>query len=64
VPEVVEHGLLVEPGSAQALADGLRKMCRDALLRRRLAEAGAGAVFRYNTPEVSRQFLTAVRHLV
>jgi glycosyltransferase involved in cell wall biosynthesis len=60
VPEVVEHGLLVEPESPGALAEGLVRFYHDAPLRGRLAEAGAKVVAKYDTPEVSQQFLSAV----
>ncbi len=64
VPEVVEHGLLVEPDSAEALADGLRRLWRDPGLRGRLAEAGSRSVLMYNTPEVSQRFLTEAGRLL
>jgi glycosyltransferase involved in cell wall biosynthesis len=60
VPEVVEHGLLVEPESAEALVEGLARLYHDAPLRGRQADAGAKIVAKYDTPEVSRQFLSAV----
>lgn len=43
VPEVItdgEHGLLAEPGSAEALAAAMARMLGDAPLARRLGEAG------------------------
>jgi len=39
-----EDMLLVEPGSAEALADGLRRLARDPGLRARLASAARGRV--------------------
>jgi len=43
IPHIIDHGrtgLLVEPGSGAALAEGLRLVLRDAALRARLAEEG------------------------
>ena len=60
VPEVVEQGLLVEPESAQALAEGIRRLHADAGLRASLAAAGASIVERYDAPKVAALFLDAV----
>ena len=64
VPEVVPQGLLVEPESAAALAEGLRRIHGDAALRARLAAAGKVAVERYDAAIVAGQFLSEVRGLV
>lgn len=64
VPEVVEHGLLVEPDSAEALAGGLLRLYQEPGLRANLAEAGSRSVLVYNTPEVSQRFLTAASRLL
>ena len=64
IPEVVPQGLLVEPESAAALAEGLRRIHGDAALRARLAEAGKVAVERYNAPNVAGMFLSEVRGLL
>jgi glycosyltransferase involved in cell wall biosynthesis len=61
VPEVVPQGLLVEPESADALAEGLRRVRGDAALRARLAEAGKSVVERYDAASVAGLFLSAVR---
>jgi glycosyltransferase involved in cell wall biosynthesis len=60
VPEVVEQGLLVEPESAQALAEGIRRLQADASLRASLAAAGAAIVERYDAPKVAALFLDAL----
>jgi glycosyltransferase involved in cell wall biosynthesis len=47
VPEIVrdgENGLLVEPGSVDALAEALRGLCADAALRERLSAAARPSV--------------------
>jgi glycosyltransferase involved in cell wall biosynthesis len=49
VPRLIqdgENGLLVEPGSVEALAGALGRLLRDAALRRRLGEAGRETVAR------------------
>jgi glycosyltransferase involved in cell wall biosynthesis len=64
VPEVVPQGLLVEPESVAALAEGLRRIHGDAALRARLAEAGKAVVERYDAPSVAALFLSEVRGLM
>ena len=64
VPEVVPQGLLVEPESGAALAEGLRRIHGDAALRARLAEAGKVVVERYNAANVAKMFLSEVRGLL
>lgn len=47
IPELVEHertGLLVEPGDVAGIADALRRLRADSLLRARLAAAGRSKV--------------------
>ena len=49
IPELIadnETGFLVQPGSAQALARSMRRLLRDAGLRRRLGEAGRDRIRR------------------
>ena len=49
IPELIadnETGFLVQPGSAQALARSIRRLLRDAGLRRRLGEAGRDRIRR------------------
>jgi glycosyltransferase involved in cell wall biosynthesis len=56
-PEVVEHGLLAEPGDAGSLAAAIAELHGDAPLRRSLAEAGLQAVRKYDAAGVARVFL-------
>ena len=60
VPEVVEQGLLVDPESEEALADGIRLLYRDPDLRSSLAAAGHSIVERYDASKVAAMFLAAV----
>ena len=60
VPEVVEHGLLVEPENAEALADALAKLYDDSDLRRQLGASGALAVSKYEMNRVAQQFLEQI----
>ncbi len=64
VPEVVPQGLLVEPESSAALAEGLRRIHGDTALRARLAEAGKVAVEPYDAANVAALFLSEVRRLL
>ncbi len=64
VPEVVEQGLLVEPESAQALADAILRLYREPALRSLLGAAGKERVTRYNAQDVARLFLSAVGGLL
>lgn len=63
VPEVVRHGLLVEPENAEALADALERLYRDPQLRSSLAEAGRRHVECFEMRRVARHFLDTVSHL-
>jgi glycosyltransferase involved in cell wall biosynthesis len=64
VPEVVEQGVLVEPESAEALAEGIMTLYLDPAKRAALAEAGSAIVERYHAPIVARVFLNEVRSLL
>ncbi len=63
VPEVVEHGLLVEPDNPEALASALARLHANPELRAQLVEAGSARVTRYDAPNVSRRFLECVARL-
>jgi glycosyltransferase involved in cell wall biosynthesis len=60
IPEVVRHGLLVEPGSAEALADAILRLHRDPDLRATLGKAGSQDVEEFAMQRVARQFLQVV----
>jgi glycosyltransferase involved in cell wall biosynthesis len=60
VPEVVRHGLLVEPESVDALADAIEKLYGDAQLRASLAEQGRRDVEHFDMRRISRLFVETV----
>jgi glycosyltransferase involved in cell wall biosynthesis len=60
VPEVVRHGLLVEPESDEALANAIERLYRDSQLRTSLAEQGRRAVQRFDMRLVARDFMETV----
>ncbi len=60
IPEVVPHGLLVEPDSAEALAAGIEELSGDPGRRAELARRGAEWVEQFDTPCVANLFLEAV----
>jgi glycosyltransferase involved in cell wall biosynthesis len=60
VPEVVRHGILVDPDNAEALADALLRLHRDAGLRESLAAAGGRHVEQFDVGRVSVAFLSEV----
>ncbi len=57
VPEVVADGLLVEPESAEALAEALARLHADPELRRALGDQGSHAVEQYDARRVAALFL-------
>lgn len=60
VPEVVPHGILVNPDDPAALADGIARLYSDRDLRGRLGAIGRREVQKYEMTLVARQFLEAV----
>jgi glycosyltransferase involved in cell wall biosynthesis len=60
VPEVVRHGLLVEPENDDALADAIEKLHGDSQLRTSLAEHGRRDVERFDMRRVARCFMETV----
>ncbi len=64
VPEVVEHGVLVEPDSEEALAEGILNLYHDRALRDELIAAGQQAVIQYGAQEVAGDFLSLIRGLL
>jgi len=59
IPEVVPHGVLVEPGSPEALAAGIQALHRSPETRASLCRAGAEWVEQFDAPRVARIFLEA-----
>ena len=59
-PEVVQHGLLVEPDCEEALAQALEQLHSDRTLRKTLGEAGQEFVKRFDAPNIAGQFLLAL----
>ena len=54
-------GLLVEPGDAPALATGLRRLCLDPALRRRLADGGESRAASFAVTQMVRRHEQAYR---
>ena len=64
VPDVVHHGLLVEPDSDQALATAIEQLYRDPTLRDSLAATGREAVKQFDAPRVAAMFLRKLESLM
>jgi glycosyltransferase involved in cell wall biosynthesis len=60
IPEVMPHGLLVEPENAEALAAGIEELYRAPEKRAALAGTGAQWVEQFDAPRVAQLFLDAV----
>jgi len=63
-PEVLPHGLLVEPDNARAVAEAILRLHRDPDLRSSLAEEGARRVLRYDARPVAETFLAESSRLL
>jgi len=63
-PEVVRHGLLVEPDNDQELAAAIERLYREPLLRESLGNAGRAFVRRFDAPVVGRMFLRELEDFV
>jgi len=59
IPEVVPHGVLVDPESSEALAAGIESLYRSPETRDSLGHAGARWVEQFDAPRVARLFLDA-----
>jgi len=59
IPEVVPHGLLVEPDSAEALAAAIEDLHQSPAKRADLVRAAAQWVEQFHAPRVARLFLEA-----
>ena len=64
VPEVVRHGLLVEPGNAQALSEAIIRLHRNPDLRRSLGAAGCRDVEQFETTRVAGLFLSQISKIL
>ena len=64
VPEVVEHGCLVEPDNAEALAAAIETLYLNAGLRMRLSTEGLRAVQQFEMKRVPLSFLNGVSRLL
>ncbi len=60
IPEVAPHGLLVEPESAEALAEGIEELYRSPEKRADQGRTGAAWVEQFDAPRVAQLFLDAV----
>ncbi len=60
IPEVVQHGILAEPGNPEALADAILRLYSDSALRRELSSAGLRDVEAYRSQSVAALFLAEV----
>src|SRR5581483_8875037 len=60
IPEVVPHGMLVEPESALHLSAGIEELYRAPERRRELARIGEEWVEQFDAAVVARRFLEAV----
>jgi glycosyltransferase involved in cell wall biosynthesis len=57
VPEVVQHGILVDPDNEEALAEGIERLYCDRSLSTTLGEQGAHFVQQFDGPRVASAFL-------
>lgn len=64
VPEVIPHGLLVEPESPAALAAAIEELYANPSLRTAIAEDGRRRVSVYDAPAIARMFLDVVAPLI
>jgi glycosyltransferase involved in cell wall biosynthesis len=58
IPEVVRSGILVEPDSPEAIADGILRLYRDPVLRHSLASGGLRDVEEFDVNRVVRSFVS------
>jgi len=59
-PEVVKHGILVDPDDEEALAEGIERLYRDLALRVALGAEGSRFVEQFDGPVVAALFLREV----
>jgi glycosyltransferase involved in cell wall biosynthesis len=61
VPEVVRHGILVEPENESAIAAAIEKLYRDPQLGASLGAAGRQLVSSYDAPRIAQIFLSELK---
>jgi glycosyltransferase involved in cell wall biosynthesis len=59
-PEVVRHGILVEPDNEEALAEGIRRLYENPALRASFGAEGNSFVNQFDAPVVAQAFLREV----
>jgi glycosyltransferase involved in cell wall biosynthesis len=59
-PEVVKHGILVDPDDEESLAEGIQRLYADRALRAALAAKGSDFVKQFDAPLVADAFLREV----
>jgi glycosyltransferase involved in cell wall biosynthesis len=59
-PEVVKHGILVEPDNEEALAEGIEQLYRNPALREKLADSAQHWVKRFDAPLIAANFLREI----
>jgi len=59
-PEVVKHGILVDPDNEEAVAEGIERLYSDRPLRTTLGEQGSHFVQQFDGPRVAGAFLREV----
>ena len=67
IPDLVQHeqtGLLVKPNDAEALAQALLRLYRDAPLRRRLAQQAKAGLAHYTPEAMAERYLALYSQLV
>jgi glycosyltransferase involved in cell wall biosynthesis len=64
IPEVVRHGVLVEPENAEALADGIWRLWRYPSLRSSIRQQQHEDVEQYEMIRVTKQFLQEIGQVV
>ncbi len=61
-PEVVQHGILVEPDDAGALVEGIERLYHAPELRAALAAKGSECVKQFDAPLIAEAFMQEVEH--